>query len=152
MVAMKLWRRLRLRLAPLPARVYMAKWQETLVAVKILLSTAVEMSSEEAAQQALTLSSPVLANLQKVGRARVGGRAAGGQRTQQHALSSSMSICGVCTSTVLAVIVWCAWASQRPHLGPTAPHPAPPLQEAGLMAAMRHPNIVGFLGVCAGEC
>ncbi|GAB4821009.1 hypothetical protein N2152v2_008055 [Parachlorella kessleri] len=46
-------------------RVYVASWQCTPVAVKILLNTAVDMYSEEAVQQAITLSNPVLENLQK---------------------------------------------------------------------------------------
>lgn len=46
---------------------YVARWQETQVAVKILLTTALDMYSQEGMQQALTLSSPILQNLQKVG-------------------------------------------------------------------------------------
>ncbi|GAB4822570.1 hypothetical protein N2152v2_009616 [Parachlorella kessleri] len=46
-------------------RVYLATWQHTPVAVKILLNTALDVYSEEAVKQALTLSSPVLENLQK---------------------------------------------------------------------------------------
>ena len=46
-------------------QVYLAKWNQTTVAVKVLLSTALDAYREEALQQALTLSSPVLANLQK---------------------------------------------------------------------------------------
>ncbi|GAB4822575.1 hypothetical protein N2152v2_009621 [Parachlorella kessleri] len=46
-------------------RVYVARWQQTPVAVKILLNTALDVYSEDAVKQALTLSNPVLENLQK---------------------------------------------------------------------------------------
>lgn len=44
----------------------MATWRQTNVAVKILLSTSLDMYGAAAARQALTFSSPVLASLQKV--------------------------------------------------------------------------------------
>lgn len=48
-------------------QVYQAKWHQTLVAVKILMNTGVNPDDKEAMQQlALTLSSPLLNNLQKV--------------------------------------------------------------------------------------
>ena len=46
-------------------QVYMAKWHELLVAVKILLSASGEDMTEEGMKQALTLSNPVLENLHK---------------------------------------------------------------------------------------
>ncbi len=49
-----------------PCQVYVATWQHTPVAVKILLNTALDVYSEEAVKQALILSNPVLKNLQKV--------------------------------------------------------------------------------------
>lgn len=67
-------------------QVYLAKWQEQLVAAKVLLNTGVDVDDEAAMEQALTFSNPVLLNLQK---------------------------------------------------------------EAGLMAALRHTNVVRFLGVCS---
>lgn len=57
-----------LPVAHCPLQVYVARWRETQVAVKILLSTVLDMYSQEAMQQALTLSNPILQNLQKVGR------------------------------------------------------------------------------------
>lgn len=63
---------------------YLAKWHETLVAVKVLLSS--QDIQEAVLEQALTLSNPIMCNLQK---------------------------------------------------------------ECGLMAAMRHPNVVQFMGVSA---
>jgi len=48
-----------------PEQVYMAKWHELLVAVKILLSASGEDMTEEGMKQALTLSNPVLENLHK---------------------------------------------------------------------------------------
>ena len=50
--------------------VYKATWHQVPVAVKVLLSTSPDAyggSQKEAAERALTLSSPVLANLQKGG-------------------------------------------------------------------------------------
>ena len=49
-------------------QVYLARWHETLVAVKLLIGSAAELaaSSEEAADRVLSLSSPILANLQQV--------------------------------------------------------------------------------------
>ncbi|GAB4813554.1 hypothetical protein N2152v2_000600 [Parachlorella kessleri] len=46
-------------------RVYFARWQHTAVAVKILVSTALDACNNKAAQRALSLSNPVLENLQK---------------------------------------------------------------------------------------
>jgi serine/threonine protein kinase len=66
--------------------VYLAKWRETLVAVKILMNTGVDIEDADDAERALTLSNPVLESLEK---------------------------------------------------------------EASMMAALRHPNVVAFLGVCA---
>lgn len=50
-------------------QVYMGRWHQTTVAVKILLSTSVgvDAATEEATRRALTLSNPVLVNLHKVG-------------------------------------------------------------------------------------
>lgn len=45
-------------------RVYMAKWHELLVAVKILLNTGWD-NTEEGAAAAISLSNPVLENLHK---------------------------------------------------------------------------------------
>jgi serine/threonine protein kinase len=48
-------------------RVYLAKWRETLVAVKLLLNTGVDVEDMEAAAElAISLSNPVLFNLQQV--------------------------------------------------------------------------------------
>jgi hypothetical protein len=49
-------------------QVYVATWQSMTVAVKILLNTAIDVynSEEDTMHQALTLSNPVLENLQKV--------------------------------------------------------------------------------------
>lgn len=52
---------------PLLCRVYAGTWKGTQVAVKILLHTALDACNQEAMNQALTLSNPVLANLSKVG-------------------------------------------------------------------------------------
>mgnify|MGYP001086536449 CR=1 FL=1 len=52
----------------LTCQVYVGTWQHTPVAVKILLNTALDVYNEEAVNQALTLSNPVLENLQKVWR------------------------------------------------------------------------------------
>ena len=54
---------------PLPPRlqVYLAKWRETLVAVKILMNTGVDIEDADDAERALTLSNPVLVDLEKVG-------------------------------------------------------------------------------------
>lgn len=61
------YRQTALRNYPSPAgRVYTARWRQTIVAVKILLTNSVGLCSEEAMQHALTLSNPVLENLQKV--------------------------------------------------------------------------------------
>ncbi|GAB4821003.1 hypothetical protein N2152v2_008049 [Parachlorella kessleri] len=46
-------------------RVYLAKWHHTPVAVKILVNTALDVYGDKAAKRALTLSNPVLENLQK---------------------------------------------------------------------------------------
>ncbi|GAB4822541.1 hypothetical protein N2152v2_009587 [Parachlorella kessleri] len=67
-------------------RVYLAKWQETPVAVKILLNTGIDVLDADSLKQVLTLSNPLLINLQK---------------------------------------------------------------ECALLATLRHPNVVGFMGVCA---
>lgn len=67
-------------------QVYLAKWQETQVALKVLLNTGLNAIDDEGMLSSMTLSNPLLENLQK---------------------------------------------------------------EAGLMAALRHPNVVSFLGVCA---
>lgn len=48
-------------------QVYLAKWKETLVAAKILLNTGVDVDGESP-RQVLTLSNPLLLNLQKVRR------------------------------------------------------------------------------------
>ncbi len=48
-------------------QVYLAKWHHTPVAVKILVNTALDVYGDKAAKRALTLSNPVLENLQKVG-------------------------------------------------------------------------------------
>ncbi len=49
-------------------QVYTAKWRETLVAVKLLLNTGVNLDNMEAAADlALSLSNPILSNLQQVG-------------------------------------------------------------------------------------
>lgn len=51
---------------PHPFRVYMAKWCETLVAVKLLLNTGVNLDDMEAAAElAISLSNPILHNLQQ---------------------------------------------------------------------------------------
>jgi len=50
----------------LTCQVYVGTWQHTPVAVKILLNTSLDVYNEEAVKQALTLSNPVLENLQKV--------------------------------------------------------------------------------------
>lgn len=48
-------------------QVYLARWQETLVAVKLLLGTAASMANIDAvAEESLSLSNPVLAQLQEV--------------------------------------------------------------------------------------
>lgn len=65
-------------------RVYLAKWNETPVAVKVLIGMA-NLEDEDAAEKAMTLSNPVLNGLAK---------------------------------------------------------------ESTMMAALRHPNVVGFLGIC----
>lgn len=41
------------------------RWQQTLVAAKLLLNTGIAADNPEAVQQALTLSNPVLEKLQK---------------------------------------------------------------------------------------
>ncbi|GAB4813555.1 hypothetical protein N2152v2_000601 [Parachlorella kessleri] len=46
-------------------RVFLAKWQRTPVAVKILVNTALDVYNNKAVKRALTLSNPVLENLQK---------------------------------------------------------------------------------------
>lgn len=108
----------------------MATWQQTTVAVKILLNTSLDMySREEAARQALTLSSPALENLQKVPQ---GGCCQG----------------AVCCVTTLAVANMPARRAAFAALLLKCCLRAC-LQEAGLMAALRHRNIVNFLGVCA---
>ncbi|KAL6785226.1 hypothetical protein ACKKBG_A02970 [Auxenochlorella protothecoides x Auxenochlorella symbiontica] len=66
-------------------RVYLAKWHETLVAVKVLMATGVDIDDVDEAARALTMSNPIMASLHK---------------------------------------------------------------EAHMMASMRHPNVVGFLGLC----
>ncbi len=51
-------------------QVYLAKWNETLVAAKLLLGPAASMGNvDDAADMVLSLSSPVVANLQQVGHA-----------------------------------------------------------------------------------
>ncbi|KFM26814.1 Serine/threonine-protein kinase CTR1 [Auxenochlorella protothecoides] len=72
-------------------RVYLAKWHETLVAVKVLMATGVDIDDVDEAARALTMSNPIMASLHKA-------RRGGG--------------------------------------------------EAHMMASMRHPNVVGFLGLC----
>eukprot|EP00887_Chlorella_sp_A99_P008111 scaffold12.g8111.t1 len=66
-------------------RVYLAKWNETLVAVKILLAASVDLGNAGDAERALSLSNPIMLSLEK---------------------------------------------------------------EASMMATLRHPNTVQFLGVC----
>ena len=48
-------------------QVYLAKWRETLVAVKILMNTGVDIEDADDAERALTLSNPILMDLEKVG-------------------------------------------------------------------------------------
>lgn len=52
---------------PVPcfSQVFQARWQQTLVAVKVLLNTGVDPSSKDALS-GITLSDPQLVNLQKV--------------------------------------------------------------------------------------
>ena len=48
-------------------QVYLGLWRDTRVAVKVLRNSGLEgLPLDEARQQALTLSNPILANLQKV--------------------------------------------------------------------------------------
>jgi serine/threonine protein kinase len=48
-------------------RVYLAKWHETFVAVKLLLNTGVDVEDMEAAAElAISLSNPILTNLVQV--------------------------------------------------------------------------------------
>jgi len=53
---------------PPRAQVYLAKWHETMVAVKLLLNTGVNLGDDldAAAELALSLSNPILHNLQQV--------------------------------------------------------------------------------------
>jgi hypothetical protein len=53
--------------------VYLAKWRETLVACKILMNTGVDIEDADDAERALTLSNPVLVDLEKVRGAGWGG-------------------------------------------------------------------------------
>jgi hypothetical protein len=48
-------------------QVYLARWHHIDVAVKILMNTALDICNEDAVAQTVTLSNPVLLNLQKVG-------------------------------------------------------------------------------------
>ena len=54
---------------PLPPgtmpQVYLAKWNETLVAVKILLSANVDIDSPDDAEKALSMSNPIMLSLEK---------------------------------------------------------------------------------------
>lgn len=68
-------------------QVYLAMWQETPVAVKVLMNTGVDAFNEEAVQPAITLSNPLLANLQKV---RLSEEEKPGLKTDQHCLDFSM--------------------------------------------------------------
>lgn len=48
-------------------QVYLARWRETTVAVKLLVGPAIDLTNlNAAAEQVLSDSNPVLANLQKV--------------------------------------------------------------------------------------
>lgn len=52
---------------PLSGQVYLARWRETNVAVKLLLNTGVNVDDlNEAAEQAISLSNPILHNLETV--------------------------------------------------------------------------------------
>ncbi|GAB4822572.1 hypothetical protein N2152v2_009618 [Parachlorella kessleri] len=81
-------------------RVYVATWQHTLVAVKILLNTAMDVYSEDAVKQGLTLSNPVLENLQKE---------AALMCSLRH--PSIVTFLGVCTVPPCVVTEYCARGS-----------------------------------------
>jgi hypothetical protein len=52
----------------LPLQVFLATWHETLVAVKLLMSTSLGMGNvEAAAETVLSQSNPVMRNLKQVG-------------------------------------------------------------------------------------
>jgi serine/threonine protein kinase len=132
-------------------KVYLAKWKETTVAVKILTST--NGSSDD--DFPTRLPNPLLQALEKVQP----------QDIPQSLISSpgAYRVHDVCrppsesnSITIPCAPCWRAATRASPdamwdeRLRKPQPHWCAVLdeQEAGMMAAMRHPNVVLYLGVC----
>ena len=125
--------------SPLRTQVYLCQWRAIPVAVKVLLSAGVR-PGPSADQAVLTVRQPVAQKLEEV--------RPGASQTPHAGWSAASG--GACARMLSSLPPLRRLPACRP--GASGPQPTDRVclcpQEAGLLATLRHPNIVQFLGVC----
>lgn len=108
-------------------QVYLGKWRETNVAVKLLIG------DDGSVGQAMSPTNPLLVNLQRVG-------------VPRHWRCGALHHGIVCKGQPPHCVCYVS-LSAPPH-GPLLSPLCSKLQEASILATLRHPNVVQFMGIC----